>query len=434
MISLHLKFFYIHFLLLNNFLFLVNLLFFIFLGLSFCLYYFFESIWLQKLLYSIKLLFMCFFLVLLFFFIYKFYLYTYLYFPIMILYWAQAQIIFYTNCSYTLFLFSDTLVLLSLLISLICWVILGERFLVLSFLNISYFLVFIIFTINMVYTKNLFSMFLFFEFIFLPSLYFVYTSGYAKRVDKSIKFLLLWTFFGSLIVFLSLTYLYSIDLTLQVDLLLDTIFTEEEVWILSLSFFIGFGVKLPIWPFHYWLTKVHVEAPAGFSIFLSGFLVKTALYCLYFFYNLFCITLVKYFMIGIIGWGILDSSCRMWAVIDIKRLIAFATIQEMNLIYLCLLLANNTSYLLINLFILVHGVLSALFFFLIDQIQKRLHTRNIFSIGGLGVRLTLLPILLWLALLIFRGFPLFIKFFIEWEILVLLLENFLFMGVFFFLL
>ena len=81
----------------------------------------------------------------------------------------------------------------------------------------------------MVYTQNLFSMFLFFEFIFLPSLYFVYTSGYAKRVDKSIKFLLLWTFFGSLIVFLSLLYLYSIDLSLQIDLILDTIFTEEEV-------------------------------------------------------------------------------------------------------------------------------------------------------------------------------------------------------------
>ena len=352
--------------------------------------------------------------------------------PIMVLYWVQTKIIFYSKCSWLLFLFSDTLVLLSLFISLICWVILGERFLFLSFLNIGYFLVFILFTINMVYTQNLFSMFLFFEFIFLPSLYFVYISGYAKRVDKSIKFLLLWTFLGSLVVFFSLVYLYSLELSLQVDLILDLAFTEEEVWCLSLSFFIGFGVKLPIWPFHYWLTKVHVEAPAGFSIFLSGFLVKTALYCLYFFYNLFCVTAVKYFMLGIVGWGILDSSCRMWAVIDIKRLIAFATIQEMNLIYLCLLLANNTSYLLVNLFILVHGILSALFFFLIDQIQKRFYTRNIFSIGGLGIKFTFLPILLWVALLIFRGFPLFIKFFIEWEILVLLLENFLFIGIFFF--
>ena len=375
---------------------------------------------------------MCFFLVLLIFFLYKFYLYTYLYLPLMVIYWLETQILFYSKCSWVLFLFSDTLVLLSILISLICWVILGERFLFLSFLNVGYFLVFILFTINMVYTQNLFSMFLFFEFIFLPSLYFVYTSGYAKRVDKSIKFLLLWTFFGSLIVFLSLLYLYSIDLSLQIDLVLDIIFTEEEVWLLSLSFFLGFGVKLPIWPFHYWLTKVHVEAPAGFSIFLSGFLVKTALYCLYFFYTLFCTTVVKYFMLGIVSWGIFDSSCRMWAVIDIKRLIAFATIQEMNLIYLCLLLSSNTSYLLINLFILVHGLLSALFFFLVDQIQKRLYTRNIFSIGGLGVKLTFLPILLWIALLIFRGFPLFIKFFIEWEILVLLLENFLLVGIFFF--
>ena len=45
--------------------------------------------------------------------------------------------------------------------------------------------------------------------------------------------------------------------------------------------FLGFGFKVPIWPFHYWLTKTHVEAPSGFSMYLSGFLVKTALYGFY---------------------------------------------------------------------------------------------------------------------------------------------------------
>ena len=288
------------------------------------------------------------------------------------------------------------------------------------------------FTINMVYTSNLLIMFLFFELIFLPSLFFVYTLGYAKRVDKTIKFLLLWTLFGSLLVLFSLVYLYTITYTLNIRGILLIKFTTTEDALLLLLFFIGFGIKLPVWPFHYWLTKVHVEAPAGFSIFLSGFLVKTALYCFYFTYILFSNIVVKYIILGIVLWGTLDSSIRMWAVIDVKRLIAFATIQEMNLIFLFLLLSINFSYLLLNLFILVHGILSALFFFLIDQVQKRFQTRNIFSLGGLATYSIILPIILWLALLIFRGFPIFIKFFIEWELLLLLSETFYYFGLIFF--
>jgi NADH-quinone oxidoreductase subunit M len=55
-------------------------------------------------------------------------------------------------------------------------------------------------------------------------------------------------------------------------------FSQKEIFILSLLFFVGFGVKIPVWPFHYWLTRVHVEASTGFSIFLSGFLVKAAVF------------------------------------------------------------------------------------------------------------------------------------------------------------
>lgn len=329
-------------------------------------------------------------------------------------------------------IFADTLVLLCILVSLICWVILSERFLLKNYFNLSYFLSFTLFTINMVYTGNLLVMFLFFEFIFLPSLFFVYTAGYAKRVDKTIKFLLLWTLLGSLLVLFGLVYLYSISLTLHFKTLLTIVFTKTEQISLLLIFFIGFGVKLPVWPFHYWLTKVHVEAPAGFSIFLSGFLVKTALYCFYPLYILFSNLTCKYIIISITLWGILDASFRMWAVIDIKRLIAFATIQEMNLILLFLILSVNTSYLLLNLFILVHGILSALFFFLIDQVQKRFQTRNIFSLSGLNNYTTVLPLVIWLSLLIFRGFPLFIKFFIEWELLILVTETFYYFGLVFF--
>ena len=73
----------------------------------------------------------------------------------------------------------------------------------------------------------------------------------------------------------------------------------------------------------------------------------------------------------------------MWGAFDIKRLIAFATIQEMNLMMILLILLNNYYMAILNVFLLFHGCLSALLFFLIDQIQKRTHTRNLTSISGL---------------------------------------------------
>lgn len=94
-------------------------------------------------------------------------------------------------------------------------------------------------------------MFLSFEFIFFPSLYFVYILGYVKKVDKTIFFLLVWTLLGSFLVFFSFAYIYIQFGTLDFKLLLFKKFTEFELNVLYFIFFIGFGVKLPIFPFHY---------------------------------------------------------------------------------------------------------------------------------------------------------------------------------------
>jgi NADH-quinone oxidoreductase subunit M len=75
--------------------------------------------------------------------------------------------------------------------------------------------------------------------------------------------------------------------------------------------FLGFGVKIPVFPFHYWLTKIHVEAPAGFSIFLSGFLVKAALYCFYFFNLIFNFKLGVQLVTAVAVFGVIEASIKM---------------------------------------------------------------------------------------------------------------------------
>ena len=419
---------YLYLLFNNVFIFIMSTYFIIILFLSIIFYSKFNTVFFNQIKNTLKQIYFFSLLISIFFFFFKLFYSSWFITGD----YLTASISFNTKISKQIFFnfnpFGDVLVLLCLLTILISWIYLSERYLFFNIFNVFYFFIFIIFTINMVYSKNLLIMFIFFEFIFLPSLYFVYWLSYSKKSNKTVKYLLLWTLTGSFMVACGLAYLYGITKTFNLENLYFFQFSILENYLFFFCFFIGFGVKLPLWPFHYWLTKVHVEAPTGFSIFLSGFLVKTALYCLIYFILLFKNFYAIYFAFGIIFFGALDASIRMWSATDIKRLIAFATIQEMNLIVGLLLLLNNSYFQILNIFILVHGILSTLLFFLVDQIQKRFYTRNLIVISGLATKAPLLHIIIWLTILVFRGFPLFIKFFIEWELLSILLNNFFIWG------
>lgn len=348
---------------------------------------------------------------------------------------TAPQVSFYQDCAtYSTYAtpFSDVLILLAIIITVITWIYLSERYLHAHSYLVFYFFIFITLTTNMVHATNLLSIFIFFELLFLPSLFFVYRFGYAKKVDKTISFLLIWTLTGSFLALMGVAYIASVYNTLDLSLLNNFLFSKTEKFFLFFLFFIGFGIKIPLWPFHYWLTKVHVEAPTGFSIFLSGFLVKTAFFCLAHFLPLVQDSQTLLVATAVVMWGFMDASLRMWSSTDIKRLIAFATIQEMNLITLFFLLLANTNFLILNLFLFVHGVLSAFLFFLVDLIQKRSHTRSLCVLSGFSTFMPKLHYLVWGAILIFRGFPIFIKFFIEWELLSVLWLSFGLLGVFFF--
>lgn len=312
---------------------------------------------------------------------------------------------------------SDVIVLLALSSGLVCIYLLGEKNITKYCSNLSFFCFFFVAILLMVYTVNLLVMFVSFELLFLPTLYFVYSHGYVERVDKTLKILLYWTLSGAFLVLVSLAYLYFKHKTLNYYLLTNVKFSDLEAIFLFLAIFIGFGIKVPVAPFHYWLTKIHVEAPAGFSIFLSGFLVKAALYCFYTFNLILGKPDLNVFIAVIAFYGITESSIKMWNQTDFKKLIAYATIQEMNLILFLLIGSQNILDYGLILFILIHGWLSTLMFFLVDIIQKKTNTRNIVELSGLGYEFPSIKVIIWFIILLFSGFPLTVKFVIEWEVL-----------------
>lgn len=86
-------------------------------------------------------------------------------------------------------IFSDCILLLAILIGLLCVDLLGSKDLVKNLTNMNVFYFFIFFVTLMVTTTNLLIMFISFEFIFLPTIYFAYTLGYSKKIDKATEIL-----------------------------------------------------------------------------------------------------------------------------------------------------------------------------------------------------------------------------------------------------
>lgn len=242
---------------------------------------------------------------------------------------------------------------------------------------------FIVVVILFVCCDNTYLFFILYELLLLPSFVLVYYNSPNKKGLQASLYFLIWTQLGSLLVFLVIMYIVNVSGMPTVDAIRDFNFSYEEVFYLQLVLFLGFGFKIPIWPFHYWLTKTHVEAPGSFSMYLSGFLVKTALFGLYKLFLALNFPANNVILIAVAVVGVVDASLKMWTQIDLKKLVAFCTIQEMNLIVMCFLFGYSPIVSVGVIFCFMHAVLSSLMFFLVDCVQRRYQSRQTAEVIGL---------------------------------------------------
>jgi hypothetical protein len=236
-----------------------------------------------------------------------------------------------------------------------------------------------------------------------------------KKTEKAGSSLFFWTLCGSFLVLTSLCYIYLQHNTLNYMSLGKSKFSDKEVIVLLVCLLLGFGVKIPIIPFHFWLLKVHVESPTGFSMYLSGFLVKSALYCLFMFLNLFKDDQFFFFITIIIFFSLLIACNGLATVIDIKKLIAWATVQEMTFMLFFVFFKQSYFNGSCVIFVLLHGLMSIYMFYIVDIIQKRYNTRSLQNINGASIFMPKLTKYIWFLILLFGGFPFSAKFVIEWN-------------------
>lgn len=257
-------------------------------------------------------------------------------------------------------------------------------------------------------TSSIWVFFFVYEAIMFPSVLLTYISSPNIRSKFISFYFLFWTQLGSFFFFIVILYLFKSNINSFNNIV---IFNNQTFFVLSSLIFFGFGIKIPIFPFHFWLTKTHVEVNTTFSIFLSGVLVKIAIIGLYKFLFLFKIGV--FFFLSILIVGALDITLKLFFQVDFKKVVAYCTVFEMNFLTILIFFNNYLNLNLLFLMCILHTTFSAIFFLINDYIYKRYTTRNIYNIPSILNNTPILGYLIIVCVLLFNGLPMTLKFNLE---------------------
>lgn len=120
--------------------------------------------------------------------------------------------------------------------------------------------------------------------------------------------------------------------------------------------------------------------------------------------------------------SILDASIKICNQVDLKKLVAFSTIQEMGILLLFFIFFNKYNYIYMLYFFIFHTLISGVYFYIVDLIYKKTNTRVNYNISGLSNSSPKLSYFIIIFIFIFIGIPFTIKFYIEIYLIKLLLK------------
>lgn len=255
--------------------------------------------------------------------------------------------------------------------------------------------------------QDLILFFVFFEVVLLPMFFMIGVWGGENRRYASLKFFL-FTLFGSALMLLSFLALFflstdpatgealrTFDMRVLSDVAGAGILGATQAWMFA-GMFVGFGVKVPMFPFHTWLPDAHTEAPTVGSVILAAVLLKLGTYG-------FVRIAVPMLPEGAEVWapwigllaviGIIYGALGCLAQTDMKRLIAFSSVAHMGFVMLGISTLTDFGTNAAIFGMVAHGIITGMLFFLAGSVKERYHTLEIRRLGGL---LTQAPRMGWI--------------------------------------
>ncbi|MBI2874421.1 MAG: NADH-quinone oxidoreductase subunit M [Firmicutes bacterium] len=253
--------------------------------------------------------------------------------------------------------------------------------------------------------------YLFFEVVLVPMYFLIGIWGGPRREYAAIKFFI-YTLLGSVVMLIGIIALY---LNSGEPRTFDMLTLAERgglsfglQWWLFLAFFIGFAIKVPVFPFHTWLPDAHVEAPTAISVILAGILLKMGTY------GILRINLPTFpeaaqslapalAFLGVLSM-IYGAFVAMWQK-DLKKLVAYSSVSHMGYVILGIaaltpVAINGAIYQMV-----AHGLITGMLFLLVGMIYDRLHTRQISEMSGLYNTLPKIAVILAFASFASLGLP-----------------------------
>ena len=233
---------------------------------------------------------------------------------------------------------------------------------------------------------DLFLFYIFWEVILIPLYFLIGIWGGKNRAAATMKFLL-YTLLGSVLMLVAILYIGVQYKTYNILELYSLHFSAKEQYWLFGCFALAFLVRVPMFPFHTWLPETQAEAPTAASVILAGVLLKIGVYG---FIRLgmplfpdalaaFTQPLMILAVIGVI-YGALVAMVQP----DLKKLIAYASISQLGLIMLGLLVLNTNGVQGGILHMVNHGLSTGALFLMVGMLYERRQTRTIADFGGIA--------------------------------------------------
>lgn len=293
----------------------------------------------------------------------------------------------------------------------------GGRFYGLYYLNIMILLSFVGLYLFFVVDRFIWF-YIIFELVVIPTLFMVVYWGVQPERWRAGVYLIMYTFFGSIPFLFSIIYVFLVRGVERIGMFLfgggsGRLFIYFRV-------LLAFFIKLPLYGFHIWLPKAHVEAPIIGSIILAGVLLKLGRYGLLRFISLFregFFIYNRYFLI----WGLLGRfmvALVTWRQTDIKCFVAYSSVIHIRFLLIGVFRRMGVGKYRVVLMRICHGFVSCCLFFIVNLVYERCGRRSVVVIGGVFIFRVVFYLMWFLCLAINMGIPPTLNFFSELMLIV----------------